>query len=141
MNLFPRLSSWLATTFLLMSLAVISTRAVDPLPPELENAPLEKKADYWQKTSRDSAELKHKVAMERDRVAQAYKRGLLSEMDNRYQAVQASIAAENNPEPTPQGADASGGSSSLGFYLVLAMVIGGGVYWMHRQIREVDQPV
>ena len=58
-------------------------RAIDPLPPELQNAPLEKKAEWWQRYSRDGAELRQKVAQQRWEVGQAQRRDILAAMSSR----------------------------------------------------------
>ena len=54
--------------------------AVDPLPPELENAPLEKKAEWWQRTSTESGQLRAKVARERYDKAVENKNQILAQM-------------------------------------------------------------
>lgn len=110
--------------------------AVDPLPPEIEKASLEKKAAYWQKTSRDSGEQRAKVAQQRYDAALVYKRALLNHAEERLQRVEDRSAAESRPAES--GISSSEGSSP-GLYLLLALALGGGVYLMHRQMREAEQ--
>ena len=110
--------------------------AVDPLPPEIEKASLEKKAAYWQKTSRDSGEQRAKVAQQRYDAALVYKRALLSQAEERLQRVEDQFAAESRPA---ESGISSPESSSPGLYLLLALALGGGVYLMHRQMKEAEQ--
>ena len=114
--------------------------AVDPLPPELESASLEKQAAYWQRTSRESGEQRAKVAKQRYEVALVYKRALLNSAEERLQRVEAQIEVQS--QPVDSGASGSGSEgSSLGLYVLLAGVLGSGVYLIHRQMREAEQPV
>lgn len=114
-------------------------RAVDPLPPEIEKASLEKKIAFWQKTSKESAELKQKVAQERYQKALVYKGALLAQAEANFQRAEAKL---ESPARTGGEATAAAPSeSSAGFYLMLALVLGGGVYVMHRQLRDAENPV
>ncbi len=112
--------------------------AIDPLPPEIEKASLEKKAAYWEKMARESGELKKKVAMQRHEQAMVYKKALLNNLEEQAQATQARIAAAASPEAAATEEEAG---SSFGAYLMIALVLGGGTYGMYRQMRQAEQPV
>lgn len=120
-----------------VGVSVMPVLAVDPLPPEIEKASLEKKAAYWQKTSRESGEQRAKVAQQRYDAALVYKRALLSQAEARLQRVEAQLegpssGASEAPVSAPE-------SPSVGLYLMLAVALGGGVFVMHRQMKEAEQ--
>lgn len=125
----------LAVAFMLGSSPL---RAVDPLPPEIEKASLEKKIAYWQKTSKESAELKQKVAQERYQKALVYKGALLAQAEANYQNAEAKL--EGAARTSGGAAAAAPQESSAGLYLLLALVLGGGVFLMHRNLREAENP-
>ncbi|MBL9167196.1 MAG: hypothetical protein JNN07_05610 [Verrucomicrobiales bacterium] len=112
--------------------------AIDPLPPEIEKASLEKKAAYWQRTSRESGEQRAKVAQQRYDAALVYKRALLSHAEERLQRAEARFEAETKPSEVVVSAPEG---SSVGLYVLLAGVLGAGAFLMHRQMKEADQPV
>jgi hypothetical protein len=96
--------------------------AVDPLPPEIEKGSLEKKAAYWEKTSRESGEQRKKVAQQRYDAALVYKRALLTHAEERLQQVEAKLESQTTASlaPAPSTAD----ESSMGLYLLLAPIAG-----------------
>jgi hypothetical protein len=122
-------------------------QAIDPLPPELENAPLEKKAAYWQKTSREGGELRHKVAMQRWEQALARKQAALERLEERASAVRAEVALSTGAATHEQQAEAQAVAgppdaedSSTGLYWMLGAMLVGGAFVLHRKMQEAEQP-
>ena len=126
----------LGFSVLAVGLSGLRVLAVDPLPPEIEKASLEKKAAYWQKTSRESGEQRAKVAQQRYDAALVYKRALLSRAEERLQHVEAQFETQlTSADATPSSPE----GSSTGLYVLLAGVLGGGGILMHRQMKEAEQ--
>lgn len=95
-------------SMLVMCVSAGRVLAVDPLPPEIEKASLEKKAAYWQKTARDSGEQRAKVAQQRYDAALVYKRALLTQAEARLQRVEAQAEVQASPtEPAVSAPESS----------------------------------
>jgi hypothetical protein len=116
---------------------VYSSRAVDPLPPELENAPLKKQEEYWQRTSKESAVQRAKVAEQRYQAAVAYKQVLQAQMEDRLVAYQANAQATSDGSGSTMRPDEE--PTSWGLYGLMAMIVCGGVVFMNHQLRQSEQ--
>ncbi|MBI1842939.1 MAG: hypothetical protein HYR88_19025 [Verrucomicrobia bacterium] len=126
-------------------LSCVLARAVDPLPPELENAPLEKKAEYWQRTSKESGALRRKVAQERYDHAVAYKEALLTQMSDSAAEVQARIQAQQQASQSSSfletGAANSDEPPAWSVFTLIAGLLAGGAAFMHHNMRKAEQIV
>lgn len=127
-----------------LSLAVSTSPvwAVDPLPPELENASLEKKADWWQRTSKESWEMRTKVAQERYDRAVEYKNQLLAQI--------ADTAAETHARVEQQAAASAatltvdpGNPDEVPTWSLVALLgglLGGGMAFMQHNLKKAEEP-
>ena len=123
---------------LILMAGAFSAQAVDPLPPELEHATLEKQAEYWQRTSRDSGELRAKVAQERYQAGLSYKRVLQSQMEENLAHVEAKLEISGtNPGAAgvPQEEE-----TSWGLYALLGGLLAGGAALINHQMKTTEQP-
>jgi hypothetical protein len=145
MKTLPRLLAVVGLSVLALS-GVPRVSAIDPLPPELEKAPLEKQVEWWQRYSRDGGELRHKVAMQRWAEGQARKKELLTAMSEHYERARAETEGKAPPQGAESGqADDTAPASEPSPWasgLTYAMIFGGlalGFVALHRTLRETEQ--
>ncbi len=127
-----------------LSLAVSTSPAwaVDPLPPELENAPLEKKADWWQRTSKESWEMRTKVAQERYDRAVAYKHQLLAQIAETAAETQARVDQQTAASSATLTVDPENPDEVPTWSLValLGGLLGGGMAFMQYNLKQAEEP-
>ena len=126
----------------LIVFAPITSLAIDPLPPELEKASLEKKAAYWQKSSREGGELRHQVAVKRWEEGQVRKRAMIQNLEHRAETVRSELAmqaAVSQGKPPTENPEPSGSESSIVLYLMIGGMLVGGGYLMHQRMQEAEQ--
>ncbi|MBM3845700.1 MAG: hypothetical protein FJ405_05360 [Verrucomicrobia bacterium] len=129
-----------AIILLVGMMGVTPVNAVDPLPPELENAPLEKQAEYWQRTSKESEREKLRVGQARYERAVQYKHELQQQMYDRTLQVQARIQG-GSPEVSSATSPETEGSepSSWPMILLIGSVIAGGFWLVTHQMKQAVQ--
>ena len=113
-------------------------RAIDPLPAELENAPLEVQAAYRDKVARESEAQKLEVGRQRYAQKMAFKQALAdniqAEAATRLAAYQQQVRAQEE-----MAAPSQNGSHS-GIFAVTALVIVIAVWARHRyRTAELDR--
>ena len=132
-----------SATAMSLLLGGLLAHAVDPLPPELENAPLEKKAEYWQRTSKESGELRRKVAQQRYDHAVEYKEALISQMQDSATEVQARIQAQQEASRSSSILDTGSTDpdepSTGSVLLVIGGILCGGMIFMHYNMQRAEQ--
>lgn len=132
------------TLLIALGLAGASTSvwAVDPLPPELENAPLEKKAEWWQRTSKESWELRTKVAQERYDRAVAYKNQLLAQAAETAAETQARVDQHAAASAATLTIDPENPNEMPTWSIValLGGIIGGGMAFMQHHLKQAEEP-
>lgn len=125
-------------------LTVVSTPAwaVDPLPPELENAPLEKKAEWWQRTSNESWEMRTKVAKERYDRAVEYKNQLLAQVQETAAETQARVDQQAATEASALSVDTNNPNEmpTWSIFALLGGIIGGGMAFMQHNLKQAEEP-
>lgn len=128
----------------LLSVASLSNKAlaVDPLPPELENAPLEKKAEWWQRTSTESGQLRAKVARERYDKAVDNKNQILAHMAEAAAETRARVEEKVNGSTSMLTADANDPNETptWSIYTLMAGILVGGIAFIQRNMRQAEDP-
>lgn len=116
--------------FVVMILSATGLRAIDPLPPELESAPLEVQAAWRRKLGRESLEERQKVAIARHEQGLAIKKRLVTAMQDEAAGRRLDVLS---PVPAPLPVVESGLStpSEMG-WLALVGVLGVAIYMARR---------
>lgn len=124
---------------LILLTGILSVKAIDPLPPELDSAPLDKQAEYWQRTSRESGELRTKVAQERYDANLVYKRALQAQMEENLALVEARLEIPGAGPGVIEAAQEDEGGWKL--YVLLGGLLIGGAAFINQQMKTSEQPV
>jgi len=126
----------LALAAALILTAVSPVAAVDPLPPELENAPLQEQIAWRTRNGLDAQKQKEQVAQERYAQRSAFKESLLAQLNqeanDRVESIASPLqAAIQQSEQKP--------SSTWTFILVLLLTAGFGFVFVRRFILPANR--
>ena len=124
-------------TGVVLSLLVFiqSVRAIDPLPPELENAPLAQQAAYWNRMAREGNEEKLAAGKQRWERRQILKssltRSAVQLADSRRQEYQ-------QRSEVSSAAAASSTAEGFSWSMLLLLLSGGGLVGWYVYTRKRD---
>ena len=111
--------------------------AVDPLPLELENAPLKAQAAWRERMGRESQQEKEQVAQQRFNQRMAFKQGLMAQV-HREAADRRDAVLSPVPEPLPVVESGIVTPRERNFILLFASL--AGLAYLARRYFQSDQP-
>lgn len=129
----PAARTWILIPVVLMMLAA-RARAVDPLPPELENAPLKAQAAWREKMGRESQEERTQAAQKRFDERMVFKQGLMAQV-HREAADRRDAVLSPVPEPLPVVESEVVSARERNIFIVIASLIGFG-YLVRRHLQD-----
>jgi len=123
---------WILIPAVLVMLAA-PARAVDPLPPELENAPLKTQAAWREKMGRESQEEKTQVAQKRFDDRMVFKQGLMAQV-HREAAERRDAVLHPVPAPLPVVESDFVSAHERNAFLIFASLV-GLAYLVRRHLQ------
>lgn len=131
----PVAGTWILIPTILMIFAS-PIMAVDPLPPELENAPLKAQTAWREKMGRESQQEKAQVAQQRFDQRMVFKQGLMAQL-HREAADRRDAVLSPIPEPLPVVESGIVTSRERNFIL-LFVSLAGLAYLARRHFRSAQ---